>query len=126
MVRFYLRRDATSSIAEAPESELTAGTHAHSAAFDAAQRVIAEYQKAYPENPKLQEPGEFIYRDPDNYKGMRYDHFVNFFDSIRNGTPVVQDAVFGLRAAGPTFAGNQSYYEQTIVKWDPEEMRTVS
>ncbi len=90
------------------------------------EAFIAEYQKAYPENPKLQEPGEFIYRDPDNYKGMRYDHFVNFFDSIRNGTPVVQDAVFGLRAAGPTFAGNQSYYEQTIVKWDPEEMRTVS
>jgi predicted dehydrogenase len=90
------------------------------------EEFIDQYNKKYPQNPKIQEPNEFVYRDPDDYKGMRYDHFVNFFDSIRNGTPVLQDATFGLRAAGPTFAGNQSYYKETIVKWDPVEMRIIS
>lgn len=93
---------------------------------DVREQFIEEYNARYPQEPKIQEPNEFVYRDPDNYKGMRYDHFVNFFDSVRNGTPVMQDATFGLRAAGPTFAGNQSYYEKSIVKWDPEQMQIVS
>ncbi len=93
---------------------------------DVREQFIAEYNKMYPQNPKIQEPNEFVYRDPDDYKGMRYDHFVNFFNSIRNGTPVLQDATFGLRAAGPTFAGNQSYYDGTIVSWDPDRMIIVS
>ena len=29
-----------------------------------------------------------------------YDHFKNFFDSVRSRQPVVEDAVFGFRAAG--------------------------
>ncbi|MEX1213002.1 MAG: Gfo/Idh/MocA family oxidoreductase [Balneolaceae bacterium] len=93
---------------------------------DVREQFIAEYNATYPQEPKVQEPNEFTYRDPDNYKGMRYDHFVNFFESVRNGTPVLQDATFGLRAAGPTFAGNLSYYEDRIVGWDPQRMRMTS
>lgn len=93
---------------------------------DVREQFIEEYNAMYPQDPKIQEPNEFVYRNPDDYKGMRYDHFVNFFDSVRNGTPVMQDATFGLRAAGPTFAGNLSYYEDRIVTWDPESMRMTS
>lgn len=50
-------------------------------------------------------------------------HFMNFFDAIRNGKPVVEDATFGLRAAGPTLAGNKSFAEKKMVEWDPVNMK---
>ncbi|MEX0772655.1 MAG: Gfo/Idh/MocA family oxidoreductase [Balneolales bacterium] len=82
-----------------------------------------EYDKKYPQRPEMEGPTEFVYKTPADYKGDRYEHFVNFFDSIRTGKPVVEDAIFGLRACGPTEAGNISYYDKKIVNWDPENMR---
>lgn len=65
------------------------------------------------------------YRSPNDYSS-RLDHFVNFFDSIRNGTPVFEDSVFGFRAAAPALLTNTSLQEQRIIRWDPEEMRIPS
>lgn len=65
------------------------------------------------------------YRTPDGYSA-RLDHFVNFFDSIRNGTPVFQDALFGLRAAAPALITNTSLQQQRVIRWDPIEMRIHS
>ena len=48
--------------------------------------------------------------------------FVNFFDGVRNGTPVAEDAVFGLRAAAPALACNDSYFGDRIIRWDPDAM----
>jgi predicted dehydrogenase len=81
-----------------------------------------EYFEKYPEKAEMVAPTDFVYKVPENYKGDRYEHFVNFFDSIRTGAPVVEDAVFGLRACGPTEAGNISYYEKKIMGWDPVKM----
>jgi predicted dehydrogenase len=81
-----------------------------------------EYAKQYPQRPEMEGPKELVFKVPQNYKGDRYEHFVNFFDAVRNGTPVVEDATFGLRACGPTEAGNISYFEKRIVSWDPEKM----
>jgi predicted dehydrogenase len=53
----------------------------------------------------------------------RVDHFANLFRSIREGTPVVQDATFGLRAAGPCLATNQSAFQKKIIRWDPVKMK---
>ena len=39
------------------------------------------------------------------------DHFRNFFDAVRSRRPVVEDAVFGMRAAGPALLANYSYFE---------------
>jgi hypothetical protein len=52
-----------------------------------------------------------------------YDHFKNFFASVRSRQPVVEDAVFGYRAAGAALLSNLSYERGAIVKWDPETMK---
>jgi hypothetical protein len=36
---------------------------------------------------------------------------------------VVEDAVFGLRAAAPAVLANTSYFERRPVKWDPVAMK---
>ena len=48
---------------------------------------------------------EINFKAPDKYDA-RYDHFVNFFESIRAGKPCFEDATFGLRAAAPALACN--------------------
>lgn len=53
------------------------------------------------------------------------DHFTNFFDAVRSGKPVVEDAVFGFRAAAPALACNESYFQKKIINWDPENMRLL-
>lgn len=70
-------------------------------------------------------PAEARYVVEDGYRGAHVDHFVNFFDGVRNGTAVTEDAVFGLRAAAPALACNDSYFDDRIVRWDPEGMRLL-
>jgi predicted dehydrogenase len=53
------------------------------------------------------------------------DHFTNFFDAIRSGKPIVEDAAFGFRAAAPCLACNDSYFEKKIINWDPVNMKVV-
>ena len=69
--------------------------------------------------------GETIYETPRDYKGSHYDHFYNFFESIRNGKTVVQDPSFGLRAAGAALLANESYYRNKPVNWDPNTMKLL-
>jgi len=61
-----------------------------------------------------------------SYKGAHYDHFVRFFNAIRGvGPSVVEDVVFGYRAAAPALACNLSYYEKRAIGWDPVAMKVV-
>lgn len=64
------------------------------------------------------------FKAPQGYSD-HLDHFTNFFDSIRTGKVVVEDAAFGLRAAAPALACNDSYFQQKIINWDPENMKVV-
>jgi predicted dehydrogenase len=50
------------------------------------------------------------------------EHHKNFYRSIRDGRASVEDATFGLRAAGPALLTNESFFEQKIKHWDPERM----
>jgi predicted dehydrogenase len=50
----------------------------------------------------------------------RLDHFRGFFASVRSRRPVVEDALFGLRAAAPALLCNLSYARTRPVGWDPE------
>ena len=61
---------------------------------------------------------------PDGYDD-RFDHFVNFFESIRNKKPVVEDATFGFRAAAPCLACNESYFQKKVINWDPVNMKPL-
>ena len=45
-----------------------------------------------------------------------YDHFKNFFASVRSRKPVVEDAVFGYRAAGAALLSNLSIERGAMVE----------
>ena len=75
------------------------------------------------ERKRMLPPAEVVYMVEDGYAGAHFDHFYNFFEGVRNGTQVAEDAVFGMRASAPALACNNSYFEDRIVKWDPEAMR---
>ena len=70
-------------------------------------------------------PDEFTYAAEKGYLGGPYDHFVNFFNAIRNKGKVAEDAVFGYRAAAPALLCNDSYNNDTAILWNPEKMQLV-
>ena len=50
------------------------------------------------------------------------EHHRNFYNSIRDGRPSVEDATFGLRAAGPALLTNESLFQRKVMRWNPETM----
>lgn len=70
-------------------------------------------------------PAESVYVAEDGYMGAHFDHFMSFFRGVREGTPVAEDAVFGLRAAAPALACNESYFDEKVVEWDPDTMEVL-
>ena len=87
------------------------------------QKILNEYRKKYSGSeisPTNEKPIQFA--APAGYDD-RYDHFVNFFDSVRNKKPVVEDASFGFRAAAPCLACNESYFQKKVINWDPIKMK---
>ncbi len=62
------------------------------------------------------------YTAPEGYD-EHLEHFINFFDGVRNNKPVVEDPVFGYRACAPCLACNDSYFQKKIIKWDPVNMK---
>ena len=63
----------------------------------------------------------------DSPKGYddRLDHLIVFFNAIRTGSAIVEDASFGLRAAAPSIACNLSAKLQRPIGWDPVGMKLV-
>lgn len=90
------------------------------------KNITAAYREKYP----LVEPTEPTRVGNDRYVVPRdysdsYDHLKNFFAAVRSRQPVVEDAVFGYRAAGAALLTNLSYERDAIVKWDPEAMKLL-
>jgi len=81
-------------------------------------------QKYSPEDQKRPTKPDRTYRQPEGYND-HLNHVTNFFDAMRTGKPVVEDAVFGFRAAAPALACNESYFQKKIINWDPETMKLV-
>lgn len=73
----------------------------------------------------IRPPEEIHYKVEEGYKGAHYDHFVNFFTGVRNGEMVNEDAVFGYRAAAPAILCNDSYFDEKVIRWDPEAMKII-
>lgn len=90
------------------------------------KQFLAAYRKKYPlEHPAGEIPlGEEKYVAPQGYSDS-YDHLKNFFEAVRSRRPVVEDAVFGFRAAGAALLSNISYERQEMVRWDPEAMKIL-
>jgi predicted dehydrogenase len=90
------------------------------------KQILAEYNAKYPLTHFEGAPpiANERYQAPPGYSDS-YDHFHNFFNSVRTRQPVVEDAVFGYRAAGAALLSNLSYEKGTIVKWDPETMKLL-
>lgn len=69
--------------------------------------------------------GTTTWEAPRDYKGGHYDHFYNFFQAIRGKGNIIQDATFGLRAAGAALLANESYFEKKPINWNPKEMKIL-
>ena len=68
---------------------------------------------------------EYTFSAEKGYMGGPYDHFVNFFNAIKNNGKVAEDAIFGYRAAAPALLCNDSYNNDTAILWNPEKMQLV-
>ncbi|MCB0633263.1 MAG: Gfo/Idh/MocA family oxidoreductase [Saprospiraceae bacterium] len=89
---------------------------------EATQKAYKEWYEAhYPDTPRMSEPSELKYEAPQGYSDS-VDHWATFLAGIRNNHPIIEDASFGLRAAGPSLASNMSYFQQQVINWDPERM----
>lgn len=84
--------------------------------------VTAHEQKYPPTHPDVTAVRVEKFSVPEGYSDS-YDHFRNFFASVRSRQPPVEDAVFGFRAAGAALLSNLSYERDAIVHWDPETMQ---
>jgi hypothetical protein len=85
------------------------------------EAFVREYRTKYPDRPELRPGNDEIYSAPPRYNSTE-DHFVTFFDAMRSRKPVVENAVFGLRACGPALLANHSLFEGQPIGWDAEKM----
>ena len=90
-----------------------------------AEMKQGEIDEALGARKRMLPPAESLYMVEDGYWGAHFDHFMNFFNGVRDGTPVRENATFGLRAAAPALACNDSYFDSRFVRWDPEKMEVV-
>lgn len=95
--------------------------------FTFSKSMQEEMKKDYeakwtPEQRKRKTKEDIVFKVPDGYSD-HLDHLTNFFDSVRTGKQVIEDAEFGFRAAAPALSCNESYFTKKIVKWDPVNMK---
>ena len=99
----------------------TAGTFSKATSTE----IIREYQQKYPVQRAsadgMRANTEQRWVLPPGYT-EQYAHHENFINAIRSRNPVIEDATFGLRAAGPALLSNVSHFTRKTMMWDPETM----
>jgi predicted dehydrogenase len=88
-------------------------------ASDAAKTYV--YERA-----QMLSPEQMVYEAEKGYKGAHFDHFYNWTNAIRNKKTVVEDALFGYRAAAPALLCNDSYFGNKIIRWDPQNLKLLT
>ncbi len=89
------------------------------------EAFLKEYRAKYPENKQeITDTSQDTYAPPPGYSDS-VDHFTAFFEAMRSRKPVVEDAVFGFRAAGAALLMNRSYFENRSYDWNPDTMTVV-
>jgi predicted dehydrogenase len=89
------------------------------------EQFLKQYRQKYPARPKVntgQMSAEESFVPPKGYSD-HFEHVRNFIAAVRSRQPVLEDAVFGFRAAGPALLSNISYFEQKVCLWDAETMK---
>ncbi len=71
-------------------------------------------------------PEKLEYTAQQGYKGAHFDHHYNWANAIRNNGHVTEDALFGYRAAAPALLCNDSYFNNRITQWDPENLKVIN
>lgn len=82
-------------------------------------------QKWTEEQMKRPTKPDIEYKEPEGFD-EHLAHITNFFDAVRTGKSVVEDAAFGFRAAAPALACNESYFQKKIISWDPKNMKLIN
>lgn len=89
------------------------------------EKFKADYRQKFPEQrataDAMRPIDEERYMPPRGYSD-HLDHHRNFIEAVRSRKPVIEDAVFGLRAAGPAVLSNVSQAKQRAINWDPQKM----
>lgn len=89
------------------------------------QELMKQYNQKYTEEQKKRPVvPDYTYTAPEDYD-EHLEHFRNFFDGVRDNKPLVEGPVFAVRAAAPTLACNDSYFQKKIINWDPVNMKVV-
>lgn len=87
------------------------------------EKLTQQYNQKYTKDQqKKPVTPDIVYKQPQGFD-EHLEHHTNFYESIRSGKPVVEDAVFGFRAAAPCLACNESYFKKKIIHWDAEHMK---
>jgi len=89
------------------------------------EQFLKEYHDKYPPRKAIADSirpdSDEKFLPPRGYND-HLDHHRNFIAAVRSRKPVIEDAVFGFRAAGPALLSNVSYFEKRVCKWDPQTM----
>jgi hypothetical protein len=87
--------------------------------------LIRQYNQKYnAEEQKRAVKPSINYVAPEGYD-EHLEHFTNFFAGVRENKPLVEGPEFAFRAAAPTLACNDSYFQKKIINWDPVSMKVV-
>ncbi len=87
------------------------------------KELMQKYNEKYSKESQTRpSKDDIVYKEPANYN-EHLQHHINFYESVRTGKPVAEDAVFGFRAAAPCLACNESYFKKKIIHWDPIKMQ---
>jgi predicted dehydrogenase len=84
-----------------------------------------QYPPTHPSADALRPQATDNYLPPRGYSD-HVEHHRNFINAVRTRKPVIEDPVFGFRAAGPALLSNLSYFEKRAYQWDPQTMDIVS
>ncbi len=88
-------------------------------------KLMAQYNQKYSkEDQQTPVLADIKYVSPPDFD-EHVAHFTNFFDGVRNGTPVIEDPVFAFRAAAPCLACNESYFQNKVIEWDAGLMKQL-
>jgi len=111
-----------------PSKETDPGYAIDSFAKAMQDRLLQAHREKYPlwkpAAATLPEQGETSFVAPPGYN-MHLEHHKAFLAAVRARKPSIEDAVFGLRTAGPALLCNTSQFSGKICRWDPEKMVVV-